>query len=383
MSIPKFHTRSVYPVTVAQYCTFLNAVAAVSDTHHLYDERMASDPTIASIDRTGNPGHYFYSVIDGREDFPITYVNLFSSLRFCNWLEHEHPLSTIAGKEDSITEIGTYALESDTKISNPSPHATWYLPREDDFCYREGCDPWTKSNQIGFRVAANQSIFPPSLIINGCTQTFYEKVFANAPLEDSFMIFLITLIAAAVAGGVILTLGRFIKVIGPWMGAMLAARSAADREMLKAQGEKVPDSLLAQGIRLLLSTLLALGIGWLLLSIGLAAGPVTLSSWAAADIVEIAAAARIAAANIAASEVAIANAVVTAVVTAVATAVVNECDPLSLFVRSTTIAIKEAPLQTLFAALLGSGLGTDISINLHSPIGRIVEACKEYISSKF
>ena len=262
---------------------------------------MASDPTIASIERKGDSGYYSYSVIDRRNDFPITYVNLFSALRFCNWLEHKYPLIIIAGEEDSITETGTYTLDGDNQISNPSVHTTWYLPSEDEwykaayyqgcgvnadywgystqsdwapdnefttikaanyYCdgytneappyltrvgsskhspspygaydmggnvaewvhtqmnqvnsdgflpyvvrggswdahynmitynplhssYREGCNPLIKSNQIGFRVAANQSIFPASFIIHENTHEFDEKTFTDAPFEDSFII---------------------------------------------------------------------------------------------------------------------------------------------------------------------------------------------------
>ena len=166
---------------------------------------------------------------------------------------------------------------------------------------------------------------------------------------------LITLIAAAVAGGVILALGAFIKVIGPLMGSMLAARSAADREMLRAQGDKRPDHLLTQGTRIVLSTLLAVGIGACLLYVGLAAGPVMLAS-GAAEISE----------GIVLGEGATSG---------------NRL--LSLFVRATPEAIKEAPLQTLSAALLGSALGTDISIDLHSRIGRMVEALKNSMYSGF
>ncbi|MFI0348473.1 MAG: hypothetical protein ACH346_06895, partial [Chthoniobacterales bacterium] len=61
-------------VTASDYSNFLNAVA-VSDSHHLYDETMESDPATASIVRVGAPGRWKYHVIAGRENFPIHYVN--------------------------------------------------------------------------------------------------------------------------------------------------------------------------------------------------------------------------------------------------------------------------------------------------------------------
>ncbi|MFI0348433.1 MAG: S8 family peptidase [Chthoniobacterales bacterium] len=61
-------------VTAAQYCDFLNRVAA-TDPHHLYDEKMAADPEAACILRSGEPGKLHYEVIAGRENFLINYVN--------------------------------------------------------------------------------------------------------------------------------------------------------------------------------------------------------------------------------------------------------------------------------------------------------------------
>src|SRR6476660_9349151 len=60
-------------VTVGQYTAFLNAVA-VTDTHSLYDPRMASDVNEAGIARTGASDSYSYSVI-GSADHPVAYVS--------------------------------------------------------------------------------------------------------------------------------------------------------------------------------------------------------------------------------------------------------------------------------------------------------------------
>ncbi|MFI0348106.1 MAG: hypothetical protein ACH346_04975, partial [Chthoniobacterales bacterium] len=62
-------------VTAAQYCKFLNSAAAESDPNHLYDAKMESDPEVACIARRGAPGRWYYTVIAGRENFPIGYVN--------------------------------------------------------------------------------------------------------------------------------------------------------------------------------------------------------------------------------------------------------------------------------------------------------------------
>ena len=62
------------PVTASQYCRFLNHVA-VTDTDHLFDEKMEADPAVGCILRLGMPGKYSYQVVAGRENFPICYVN--------------------------------------------------------------------------------------------------------------------------------------------------------------------------------------------------------------------------------------------------------------------------------------------------------------------
>ncbi|HLB32751.1 MAG TPA: SUMF1/EgtB/PvdO family nonheme iron enzyme [Chthoniobacterales bacterium] len=153
-----------YPVTAAQYCTFLNAVATVADTHHLYDERMALDPAVASIIRLKGFGGYSYSVMEGCDELPITYVNLFSAMRFCNWLENGNPLSVAPDEEERITETGTYTLNGDRKVGNPSSHTTWYLPSENEWykaAYHKG-----GSASAGYWSYPTQSDFAPQNHLN-------------------------------------------------------------------------------------------------------------------------------------------------------------------------------------------------------------------------
>jgi formylglycine-generating enzyme len=62
-----------YEVTLNQYATFLNAVAA-TDTFALYNTNMGSDLNSAGIARANSPGSYVYSVIgDGAR--PVTHVS--------------------------------------------------------------------------------------------------------------------------------------------------------------------------------------------------------------------------------------------------------------------------------------------------------------------
>ena len=67
---------AVYDVTAAQYCQFLNAVAA-ADPYGLYNPEM--DPTWlfapCGIRRSGSPGSYTYAVAPGQENWPVNYTS--------------------------------------------------------------------------------------------------------------------------------------------------------------------------------------------------------------------------------------------------------------------------------------------------------------------
>ncbi|HLB33320.1 MAG TPA: hypothetical protein VJK54_03690 [Chthoniobacterales bacterium] len=104
-------------VTVNQYCNFLNSVA-ISDPHHLYNERIELDQDAASIIRAGTPDNYSYSVIEGRGELPMIHVNLFGQARYCNWVENSQPVGA-QGKE--TTENGVYTLNGNEVVSvNPN-----------------------------------------------------------------------------------------------------------------------------------------------------------------------------------------------------------------------------------------------------------------------
>jgi formylglycine-generating enzyme required for sulfatase activity len=116
-----------YEVTAAQYCAFLNSVAK-SDSYSLYDSNMATDVHVASIQRSGVFGSYSYSVISGRENIPITYVNWFDAARFANWM---HNGATSA----SSTETGAYELNGAMSGNNilPNASAKYRLPNINEF----------------------------------------------------------------------------------------------------------------------------------------------------------------------------------------------------------------------------------------------------------
>lgn len=120
-----------YDVTAEQYCMFLNAVASHSDPHNLYNTNMTTDTNVACIIRYGNENRgYSYFPWPGREKFPITYVNFFSALRFCNWLENNQP---IGDQSSETTESGSWSKDDQGHFKLSTNHPKWLLPTENQW----------------------------------------------------------------------------------------------------------------------------------------------------------------------------------------------------------------------------------------------------------
>lgn len=130
-SVPTAYQIEKYDVTAEQYCMFLNAVATHADPHALYNPQMAADLDVACIKRYGNTNRgYSYFTIPGREKFPITYVNWFATLRFCNWLEHDQP---IGDESPGTTESGSFDPDDQGVFSIATNNPKWLLPTEDQW----------------------------------------------------------------------------------------------------------------------------------------------------------------------------------------------------------------------------------------------------------
>ena len=115
-----------YEVTIGQYTSFLNAVAA-TDTYSLYNASMATDLNIAGITRAGSSGSFSYSVI-GSGSRPISSVSWFDAARFANWMNNG---ATVGAS----TETGAYTLNGATSGVNFTKNAgaTWWMPSEDEW----------------------------------------------------------------------------------------------------------------------------------------------------------------------------------------------------------------------------------------------------------
>jgi sulfatase modifying factor 1 len=146
-----------YEVTIGQYTTFLNAVAA-TDTYRLYNTRMGTTLNIAGIARSGSSGSYSYSVL-GSGNRPITYVSWFDAARFANWMNN-------GATNGASTETGAYTLNGATNgIITKNPGATWWIPSEDEWykaAYYKG-----GGTNAGYWVYPTQSDSAPGNNIGG------------------------------------------------------------------------------------------------------------------------------------------------------------------------------------------------------------------------
>jgi formylglycine-generating enzyme len=170
------------PVTIGQYCEFLNAVAA-TDTYQLYNGRMATDLAVAGIARGGSSGSYVYSVIDpagvtpvgaaSGPNRPITYVSWFDAARFANWMSNGQPRGS---QSAATTEDGAYALQGVLSGIAPAKNAinpntglppSYYIPLENEWYKAAYYSPSLNGGAGGYYLYATQSDVRPVNEIGG------------------------------------------------------------------------------------------------------------------------------------------------------------------------------------------------------------------------
>ncbi|MCC6678492.1 MAG: SUMF1/EgtB/PvdO family nonheme iron enzyme [Phycisphaerales bacterium] len=132
---------SVYEVTNAQYCAFLNAVAA-DDVHNLYAPAMGASAA-GGIERFGAPGSYTYKVKPSFADKPVFYVRWNNAARFVNWLENGQPSGP---QGPDTTEDGTYQLLGDEaaiyfNVVRRAEYSRWFLPTLEEWKKAAFFDP--------------------------------------------------------------------------------------------------------------------------------------------------------------------------------------------------------------------------------------------------
>jgi sulfatase modifying factor 1 len=165
-------------VTIADYVTFLNAVAK-DDPHQLYNPLMTSDLMVAGIRRDGAPGSYVYSTIDpsgtvqsaaatagGR---PVTYVSWFDAARFANWMSNGQPTGRQSAR---TTENGAYdltgrqasrgiAVARNAINPNTRRRPSYYIPTENEWYKAAYYDPTHNEGSGGYTLYATKTSIAP------------------------------------------------------------------------------------------------------------------------------------------------------------------------------------------------------------------------------
>jgi formylglycine-generating enzyme required for sulfatase activity len=169
-----------YPITVAQYTEFLNAVAK-ADKYRVYIPNMTQvgravpasnqdDPTDYwpyGIARSGDSGEYTYSVIGTSGSLPMLYVSWFNAARFCNWLQNGQPADL--GEAAGSTETGAYTLNGDYRKGGETREqgAKWWLPSGNEWYKAAFYDPRLNKSAGGYWKFATQSNKVPGNTVGG------------------------------------------------------------------------------------------------------------------------------------------------------------------------------------------------------------------------
>ena len=124
-----------YEVTAAQYCDFLNHVAA-TDTYGLYNSYMSDtgDRRGCNIQRSGSSGSFAYTVASDWANRPVNYVSFWDACRFANWLHNGQP----TGLQSALTtEDGAYYINGynggDGRTIQRKASWRWALTSEDEW----------------------------------------------------------------------------------------------------------------------------------------------------------------------------------------------------------------------------------------------------------
>jgi serine/threonine protein kinase/formylglycine-generating enzyme required for sulfatase activity len=160
----------MYEVTTAQYCQFLNAVAA-NDPYGLYNTYMYTGDhgggNGCAIQQSGSPGSFTYSISAEWANRPVNHVSWGDAARFCNWLQNGQPRGA---EGDSTTETGAYTLSGATDLSSlaavtRNPSATYFVPTVNEWCKAAYYDP-NKPGGAGYWTYPTRSNTPPSNVVS-------------------------------------------------------------------------------------------------------------------------------------------------------------------------------------------------------------------------
>ena len=163
-------------VSNAQYCEFLNAVAAIGDPHKLYDMDMGGGwNDMGGISRSGSgtaADPWAYSPRPNRGNRPVNRISWGDAARFANWLQNGQP----AGAQDlTTTEDGAYFLNGAMSKDNlmavvRKVNWKWAIPTEDEWykaAYYDGGSGVYYDYPTGSDTAPTPELPPGSDMTNG------------------------------------------------------------------------------------------------------------------------------------------------------------------------------------------------------------------------
>lgn len=128
---------SKFEITNSEYCAFLNCVATEHDSYELFSPLM-QEHFFGGIIRTGEDGHYVYSVKSKYENTPAIGVTWMSAIRYCNWLHYNSAniaqgksLSEYSKQTEGDEKHGAYDTRVVPKARNKG--AKYWLPNENEW----------------------------------------------------------------------------------------------------------------------------------------------------------------------------------------------------------------------------------------------------------
>lgn len=204
-----------FTVVNSQYVQFLNVVAQFND-RGLYDSRMESGVGGITRFRSDPSAPWEYSVITGKEEKPVVYIDYISSLRFANWLHNGAPNNP--SDIDSVVDDGAYnifEIGTNSFIVTKNPDQKYYLPNLNQWhkaAYFENLDNFARQDVSAVTVKRDEPYLVGSGVDNeGLICNTYANLSVKGWLYADHII---------VGDGIIKSASRFINCSGTFAGGL-------------------------------------------------------------------------------------------------------------------------------------------------------------------
>ena len=117
-------------VTISMYADFLNEMGKDGSG---WNDRMTNEKR-CGIQQSGNIGNFQYTILEGRENYPITYVSWYDARNFLNWCGLNLPTEAMFEK----AFVGGIYLDGDKNKSVLNPNPKRKYPWGDEVPYQAG-----------------------------------------------------------------------------------------------------------------------------------------------------------------------------------------------------------------------------------------------------